>query len=378
MKSDLAVNESREKTVDPQAELYKKSMRRLLQPIQAHLDDESITEIMINGFDNIYVETKGKIVKTTDRFKDEQSWDAAVRNITQFVGKRLTPENLSIEARLPDGHRVHIMQAPAAISGTSVAIRKFSKEKLDMAQLIKFGSITEECAEFLAVVVFLAKNVIISGGTGSGKTTLLNCLSALIPSDERIIVLEDSTELQLQQEHVVQFEVKPADPYGRGGITMRQLFRGTLRMRPDRIVVGECRGGEAIDMIQAMNSGHGGGISTAHANTPLDALARLEVMCLMGGVDLPLNAIRAQISSAIDLVIQISRFHDGRRMITHISEVGPMNDQGQSTSLDIFTLANTPGGTKELKWTGEKPSFASSVLEAKAKLDLRFTNLLWA
>lgn len=363
--------------VDPQAELYKMSMRRLLQPIQVHLDDESVSEIMINGFDTIYVESKGKISKTDSKFRDEESWEAAVRNITQFVGKRLTPENLSIEARLPEGHRVHILQAPAAISGTSVAIRKFAKEKLDVAQLIKFGSITEECAEFLDIITVLAKNVIISGGTGSGKTTLLNCLSAMIPSNERIIVLEDSTELQLQQEHVVQLEVKPPDPYGRGGITMRELFRGTLRMRPDRIVVGECRGGEAIDMVQAMNSGHGGSVSTAHANTPLDALARLEVMSLMGGIEMPLSAIRAQICSAIDLVIQISRFHDGRRMITHISEVGRVDEKGESTVQDIFVLVENDDGIGELQWTGAKPSFVKQVQQARQSLNIDLTEPMW-
>jgi len=364
--------------VDPEAALYQKSMRRLLQPIQAHLDDESISEIMINGFDTIYVESKGKITKTTDSFKDKESWEAAVRNITQFVGKRLTPENLSIEARLPEGHRVHIVQAPAAIAGTSVAIRKFAKEKLDVAQLIKFGSVSEQCAEFLGIAVHLAKNVIISGGTGSGKTTLLNCLSAMIPSDERIIVLEDSVELQLQQDHVVQFEVKPPDPYGRGGITMRELFRGTLRMRPDRIVVGECRGGEAIDMIQAMNSGHGGSMSTAHANTPLDAIARLEVMSLMGGVELPLSAIRAQISSAIEIIVQISRFHDGSRMLTHVSEVGPVNTEGHSTVKDIFVLVEKPDGERELQWTGVRPTFVQQVQQARDELNIELTEPLWA
>jgi len=369
--------ESEAVTLDPQTELFKKSMRRLLLPIQKHLDDESVSEIMVNGFDTIYIESKGKITKTNDQFKDAESWEAAVRNITQFVGKRLTSDNLSIEARLPEGHRVHIVQAPAAISGTSVAIRKFAKEKLDVAQLIKFGSVTEECAEFLEIITQLAKNVIISGGTGSGKTTLLNCLSAMIPANERIIVLEDSTELQLQQDHVVQLEVKPPDPYGRGGITMRELFRGTLRMRPDRIVVGECRGGETIDMIQAMNSGHGGSVSTAHANTPLDALARLEVMSLMGGIDMPLTAIRAQISSAIDLVIQISRFHDGSRMLTHVSEVGRIDDDGNSTVQDIFVLGEESNGARELQWTGVKPSFIEEVKRAKDDLNINLTESIW-
>jgi len=373
----LVSNVIAEPVLDPQALLYKKSMRRLLQPIQKHLDDESISEIMINGFDKIFVESKGKILKTADKFKDEESWEAAVRNITQFVGKRLTPENLSIEARLPDGHRVHILQAPAAISGTCVAIRKFAKEKLDVQQLINFGTMDEQCAEFLGIAVHLAQNVIISGGTGSGKTTLLNCLSAMMPTDERIIVLEDSTELQLQQEHVVQFEVKPPDPYGRGGITMRELFKGTLRMRPDRIVVGECRGGEAIDMIQAMNSGHSGSMSTAHANAPIDALARLEVMSLMGGVDLPLTAIRAQISSAVDMIIQISRFHDGSRKVTHVSEVGPVDEDGRGAVRDIFALVEQPDGTEKLQWTGNMPAIHKQVKQAGKELNIDLTREFW-
>ncbi len=377
METDTPGNESGSSTLDPQTQLYKKSMRRLLQPIQKHLDNDSISEVMINGFDKIYVESGGKLHKTLDQFKDEESWEAAVRNITQFVGKRLTPENLSIEARLPDGHRVHIIQAPAAVGGTSVAIRKFAQEKLDIEQLIKFGSMTRQCAEFLGIAVHLAKNVIVSGGTGSGKTTLLNCLSSMIPADERIIVLEDSTELQLQQEHVVQFEVKPPDAYGRGGISMRELFRGTLRMRPDRIIVGECRGGEAIDMIQAMNSGHGGSMSTAHANTPIDALSRLEVMSLMGGVDMPLSAIRAQISSAVDLVIQINRFHDGTRKLTHVSEVGDVDEKGRSTVRDIFTLAENADGDERLQWTGNQPELNKQVTRAKADLAIDLTSEFW-
>jgi len=342
--------------VDSTSELYETSLRRLLGPVAKHLDDETVSEVMINGFDEVFVERGGRIVKTQDGFRDEDSLQAALRNIAQFVGKRLTPENLSIEARLPDGSRVHIVQAPAARKGSSVAIRKFAKEKLNMQSLIGFGSLTEECANFLGVSVGVAKNIIISGGTGSGKTTLLNCLSAMIPEGERIIVLEDSSELQLQQEHVVPFEVKPADPYGRGGITMRELFRASLRMRPDRIVVGECRGGEAIDMIQAMNSGHGGSMSTVHANTPLDALSRLEVMCLMGDIDIPMAPLRVQICAAIDIIVQISRLHDGSRKITHVSEVNRVGDDAKNTVNDIFV-----SDRGALKWTGNKPGFCDEV-----------------
>ena len=377
MSDNIATLKSVSEVHDPKAELYRKSMRRLLAPIQEYLESEAVSEILVNGFDKIYIEKSGKLQKTDSSFRDEESWDAAVRNIAQFVGKRLTPENLSVEARLPDGHRVHIIQSPAAIGGTSVAIRKFAKEKLDIAQLIEYGSMTPECAEFLNIVVLLAKNVIISGGTGSGKTTLLNCISGMIPEDERILVLEDSTELQLQQDHIVQLEAKPSDAHGRGGISIRELFRGTLRMRPDRIVVGECRGGEAIDMIQAMNSGHGGSLSTAHANTPLDVLARLEVMSLMGGIDIPLSAIRAQISSAIDLVIQINRFHDGSRKITHVSEVGPLDAEGHATVKDIYLYSKTNGAEEKLIWTGHKPTFAEQVNHAKSSLPVSLTEQLW-
>ena len=350
---------------DPGARLYEASLRQLLSPINHHLDDESVTEVMINGHAEIYIEKKGKIVKTDDSFKDEDSWQSALKNIAQFVGKRLTPENLSIEARLPDGSRVHILQAPAARNGSCVAIRKFSKEKLTIEALQGFGSLTAECAEFLTFAVGLKKNIIVSGGTGSGKTTFLNCLSSMIPDGERIIVLEDSSELQLQQDHVVQFEVKPPDVYGRGGIDMRELFRATLRMRPDRIVVGECRGGEAIDMIQAMNSGHGGSMSTAHSNSPVDALARLEVMCLMGDVDIPLVALRPQICGAVDMVVQITRFHDGTRKLTHVSEILGVDDDGKGRVSDIFSLTtDSDNNEKRLEWTGTKPSFSTEVKQS--------------
>ncbi len=348
---------------DP-VELYQFSIAHFLAPVAAFLDDDAVSEIMINGPDEIYIESKGRLTRTDAAFQDADELDAAIRNIAQFVGKRLTPENLSIEARLPDGSRVHIVQSPAARKGVCVAIRKFSKNKLDVAGLIASGSLTEESAAFLSVAVESARNIIVSGGTGSGKTTLLNCLSAMIPDGERIIVLEDSSELQLQKEHVVPFEVTPPDRYGRGGIDMRGLFRASLRMRPDRIIVGECRGGEALDMIQAMNSGHGGSMSTAHSNSPRDALARLEVMSLMGDIEMPLTALRAQIASAIDLVIQITRFHSGERRITHISEVCPLSTNGDYQVRDLFVLQNEVVGDdvrRQLVWTGEVPSFADQV-----------------
>jgi pilus assembly protein CpaF len=342
-------------------ELYSASISHFLGPIREHMADDSVSEVMINGHDEIYVERGGRLERVENRFSDEEALDAALTNIAQYVGKRLTRENQSIEARLPDGSRVHIVQAPAARKGACVAIRKFSKNKLDVHKLVEFGALSEEAAEFLGIAVGLAKNVIVSGGTGSGKTTLLNCLSGMIDEGERIVVLEDSSELQLQQEHVVPFEVVPADRYGRGGLSMRELFRASLRMRPDRIIVGECRGGEALDMIQAMNSGHGGSMSTAHANSPRDAMSRLEVMCLMGDVEIPMYALRSQVAAAIDLVVQITRFHSGARRITHISEVLPLDENGNYQVQHLYDLnqdGSVPAERASLKWTRVKPSFA--------------------
>jgi pilus assembly protein CpaF len=350
--------------MDPLFNLYEETMKRLLAPVVPYLEDESISEIMINGPDEIWVESSGKIRAVDAQFADTHALESAARNICQFVGKRLTPENPSIEARLPDGSRVHIMQPPAARKGICIAIRKFSKHKLSMASLIEFGALTPEASEFLGLCVTLAKNVMVSGGTGSGKTTLLNCLSAMIHSDERIIVLEDSSELQLQQEHVVPFESQPPDKQGRGGIDIRGLMRASLRMRPDRVIVGECRGGEALDMIQAMNSGHSGSLSTVHANNPLDSLRRLETLCLMADVALPLAALRSQVASAIDVVVQVSRLHDGSRKITHVSEIIDIDKDGQYRVNDLFLLTskNIDGKIeKQLEYCGGQPTFAADI-----------------
>lgn len=367
--------------MDQPAELYQFSTAHFLAPIAEYMSDDSVSEVMINGPDEIYIERGGRLIQTGAAFEDADALYAAVRNIAQYVGKRLTPENVSVEARLPDGSRVHIVQSPAARKGICVAIRKFSKNKLDVNGLIKSGSLTDESAEFLDIAVSSARNIIVSGGTGSGKTTLLNCLSAMIPDGERIIVLEDSSELQLQKEHVVPFEVTPPDRYGRGGIDMRGLFRASLRMRPDRIIVGECRGGEALDMIQAMNSGHGGSMSTAHANSPVDALARLEVMSLMGDIEMPLSALRTQIASAVDLVVQITRFHSGERRITHISEVCPLDGKGNYTAKDIFRLtgqADDPDAPRQLAWTGEVPGFVEELRAEGHLSSVRHTEAIWA
>ena len=361
--------------------LYDKTLGHLFSPIKHLLDDESVSEVMINGSDEIYIEQKGLLHKTDASFASELELEAAIRNVAQYVGKRLTEEEPSIEARLPDGSRVHIVQPPAARKGLCVAIRKFSKHKLSIDTLIEYGSLTDSSAEFLKLCVLLAKNIIVSGGTGSGKTTLLNCLSSFIDDGERIIVLEDSSELQLQQEHVVPFEAQAANREGRGGISIRELFRASLRMRPDRIVVGECRGGETVDMIQAMASGHAGSLSTCHANTPLDALSRLEVMSLMGDVELPLHALRTQISSAIDLIVQINRFHDGKRKITAISEVLPLGEDGKYRVHDIYALDFKEGQAASaalLSATGMIPTFAKEINQANLDPLIKSSKAVWS
>lgn len=338
-------------------DLYRETLAHLLGPVQPFLADPSVTEVMINGPDEIYIERAGRLERTDACFTDDDSLRAALRNIAQFVGKRLIPEQPSLEARLPDGSRVHIVQPPAARKGLCATIRKFSDRRLSLADLVTRGTLTPAAAEFLGLGVALEKNIIVSGGTGSGKTTLLNVLSSMIPATDRIIVLEDSTELQLQQPHVLPFEVQAPDRHGRGGMTIRDLFRASLRMRPDRIVVGECRGGEALDMIQAMTSGHSGSLSTCHANTPKDALNRLETMALMAGMDIPLVALRAQVGSAIDLIVQIDRIGAERR-VTCISEVGGLTEAGTLAVTDLFRYGGHP---PSLLPTGVVPSFTEQL-----------------
>lgn len=340
--------------------LFEETLSYLLAPVQTLLADEGVTEIMINGPAEIFAERAGRIERTPLVFADDAALEAAARGIAQFSGKRLTADQLSVEARLPDGSRVHIVQPPAARKGLSMAIRKFSRSKLGLADLVKRNALTEEAAAFLTAAVRIRKNIIVSGGTGSGKTTLLNCLSAQIPSYERILVIEDTSELQLQQDHVVQLEAQQPDRFGQNGISIRELFRASLRMRPDRILVGECRGGEALDMIQAMTSGHSGSLSTCHADTPNDTLARLEVMCLMSGVELPLMALRAQVASAVQLIVQVGRQADGSRRITEIAQVRGLDENHRYVIDNLFRL--TPGTAgPSLVWSGVKPTFAQTV-----------------
>jgi len=287
-------------------------------PIQPLLDDPDITEVMVNGANQVYTERKGKLTLTNVKFEDDEHVLRIIERIILPLGRRVDADTPTVDARLPDGSRVNAVIPPVAIDGPSITIRKFFTEKLTINQLIEFGSITKNMGEFLRACVVSRLNIVISGGTGSGKTTTLNILSSFIPEDERIVTIEDAAELQLHQDHVVRMETKSPNIDGSGAVTIRDLVRNSLRMRPDRIVVGECRGGEALDMLQAMNTGHDGSLTTVHANSPRDALSRLETLALMSGLDMPLGVIREQIASAVDLIVQQSRLKDGSRKITYI------------------------------------------------------------
>lgn len=332
-----------------------------LGPIQPLLDDETVSEVMVNGPRKVYVERKGKLQKTDVAFVDDGHVLRIIDRIISPLGRRCDESSPYVDARLQDGSRVNAIIPPLALDGPTITIRKFSKSPLTVDDLISFGTLSPEMASFLKAAVECRLNLIVSGGTGSGKTTLLNVLSSFIPEDERIITIEDSAELQLRQDHVVRLESKPANIEGKGAVSIRDLVRNALRMRPERIVVGECRGGEALDMLQAMNTGHDGSMTTAHANTPRDMLARLETMCLMAGMDLPLRAIREQVSKAIEVIVQQSRMKDGSRKVTHITEVQGM--EGDVIVLqDIFVYEQT--GMDEngkimgrLRPTGIRPKF---------------------
>lgn len=340
-------------------------------PIEPLLADESITEIMVNGAKQIYVERGGKLVKTNAVFESDDHVLRIIDRIVAPLGRRVDESQPYVDARLPDGSRVNAIIPPLAINGPTLTIRKFSKKPLTIENLIQFGSITPEAVEFLRACVIARLNIVVSGGTGSGKTTLLNILSGFIPEDERIITIENAAELQLRQDHVVTLESRPANIEGKGAVEIRDLVINSLRMRPDRIVVGECRGGEALDMLQAMNTGHDGSLTTAHANSPRDTIARLETMCLMAGMDLPVRAIREQIASAVDLIVQQARLRDGTRKVINITEVQGM--EGDVVVMqDIFQFEQTAfeGGKVigRLKPTGIRPKFMDRIEEAGIRL----------
>jgi pilus assembly protein CpaF len=330
-------------------------------PIQQLLNDDTISEVMVNGPNQIYVEQKGKLRLTPVRFANDEHVLKVIDRIIRPLGRRVDRKWPMVDARLPDGSRVNAIIPPCAIDGSTVTIRKFSKNKLKIDDLIRFGSMTPEMGEFLRACVISRLNVVVSGGTGSGKTTLLNVLSNFIPEDERIVTIEDSAELQLAQDHVVRLEAKPAEVDGSGLVSIRDLVKNSLRMRPERVVIGECRGGETLDMLQAMNTGHDGSLTTLHANTPRDALARMETMSMMAGLDLPLKVIREQIASAIDVIVQQTRLDDGQRKVAYITEVQGM--EGDTVVLqDIFKLeilGKSPEGKiqSELRPSGVRPRF---------------------
>ena len=332
-----------------------------LGPIEGLLKDDSVTEIMVNGSKQVFVERLGKLELTDVKFHDNAHLMNIVERILTPLGRRIDESSPLVDARLADGSRVNIIIPPLSLIGPSITIRKFSKTPLTVENLIAFGTLDEKMASFLRACVKARINILVSGGTGSGKTTTLNVISSFIPETERIVTIEDAAELRLQQEHIVTLESRPANIEGKGAITIRDLVRNALRMRPDRIIVGEVRSGEALDMLQAMNTGHDGSLTTAHANSPRDALSRLETMVLMSGLELPVRAIREQISSAIDLIIQQSRIRDGSRKITYITEVQHMEDNTITTQ-DIFRYEQTgfdEGGKAVGRFlsTGLKPSF---------------------
>jgi pilus assembly protein CpaF len=320
----------------------------------------------------VYVEKAGKLIKSPITFDDDDHVMRIIDRIILPLGRRVDADSPTVDARLPDGSRVNAVIRPVAIDGPAITIRKFRKDKLSIQNLIEFGSITANMAEFLRACVVARLNIVISGGTGSGKTTLLNVLSSYIPEEERIVTIEDAAELQLQQDHIMRMETKVANVDGTGAVTIRDLVRNSLRMRPDRIVVGECRGGEALDMLQAMNTGHDGSLTTLHANAPRDALSRLETLVLMAGMDLPLKVVRQQISSAVDLIVQQTRLKDGTRKVTAITEVVGM--EGDTVVLtDIFKFDQTGVGENnkvlgELRATGIRPIFTPRLEAAGFKL----------
>ncbi|MBI5818815.1 MAG: Flp pilus assembly complex ATPase component TadA [Verrucomicrobia bacterium] len=344
-----------------------------LGPLDDLLEDGDITEIMVNGPDKIFVERRGKIQLTERTFVDDAQVLAIIERIVAPIGKRIDESSPYVDARLADGSRVNAIIAPLSLKGPTITIRKFAKTPFTVADLIRFGTMTEQIADFMRICVLLRKNIIISGGTGSGKTTLLNVLSNFLPKDERIVTIEDTAELRLNQQHIVSLEARPANIEGRGAVTIRDLVRNALRMRPDRIVVGECRGGESLDMLQAMNTGHDGSLTTVHANSPRDTISRMETMVLMAGMELPSRAIREQIAAAVDIICHTDRLSDGTRRVTKVSEVTGM-EKDVVVMQDMFIFKQTgldPRG-KVLGYftaTGSVPTFIDEVRTRGLQLD---------
>jgi pilus assembly protein CpaF len=369
---------AKELSVPYNAAMHKATITEILDevlglgPIERFMRDEDVSEIMVNGPDMVYIERKGKLTLSDIKFENDDHVMRIIEKIVAPLGRRIDESSPLVDARTKDGSRVNAIIPPLALNGPVVTIRKFKKDPLQVSDLVRFGTLSEEMAIFLEACVKIHLNIVISGGTGSGKTTTLNIMSSFIPEDERIITVEDAAELQLRQPHVVRLETRPPNIEGKGAITMRDLIKNTLRMRPDRIVVGEVRGGEALDMLQAMNTGHDGSLTTGHANSPRDMISRLETMVMMSGMDLPQRAIREQIASAVHLIVQQNRLKDGSRKITHITEVQGM--EGEVVVLqDIFHFNQKGVDDKgkiigTLEPTGIRPKFMHRFEEEGIKL----------
>jgi pilus assembly protein CpaF len=334
-------------------------------PIEAVLKDPNVTEVMVNGPNQVYVEVRGKLILANIRFDDDDHVERVINKIVKPLGRQANAKSPLVDARLPDGSRVNAVVRPCSIDGPSITIRKFSKDKLGVADLIKYNSLTEDMAKFLEACVGSRLNVVVSGGTGSGKTTLLNILSSFIPDEERIVTIEDAAELSLQQSHVVRLETKQPVDDKDTSVTIRDLVKNSLRMRPERIIIGECRGGEALDMLQAMNTGHDGSLTTVHSNSPRDAISRLETLVLMSGMELPINVVRKQISSAVHLIVQQSRLRDGSRKVMQITEVLGM--EGENVVMqDVFKFEDEGDGADgkvsgQFSPTGLRPQYEKTL-----------------
>ncbi|MCK5884065.1 MAG: CpaF family protein [Bacteriovoracaceae bacterium] len=349
--------------------VFNDAIASFLHPIRDLLEDESVSEIMINGPKEIFIEKGGLVFKSENTFPDEEALISAMRSVAQSVGRTIDEDNPRLDARLPNGSRIHVVLPPMARNGTTVAIRKFSKDELTLKDLISFGSLSQTAARFLDVCVHLGRNIVVSGGTGSGKTTMLNVLGGRIPKTQRLIIIEDAAELQIHADHVVQFETRKHDPSrGIEGVTIRDLVVSAMRLRPDRIIVGEVRSDEALDLIQVMNTGHDGSMGTVHANNPVEACTRLETLCLMGETKIPPDAIRKMVGSAMQLVVQCSRYHDGGRRTSHISEVLGVDKYGDYICRDIFRWVQRGKDPETGKFIGEMvpcnyvPSFFEEIM----------------
>lgn len=364
--------------------VFEASVGYFLSPLRPFLQDDTVSEIMVNGHTEVYIERRGRLEKTDARFPSHDALLSAVHNVAQYVGREIDADRPILDARLPDGSRVHVVLPPSARRGIYFTIRKFARDIFGLDDLIRLGSLSPAGKEFLEIAVRLKKNIVVAGGTGTGKTSLLNAVSTAIPEEERIVVIEDSSELRLAQPHTLYLEAQQADAYGRGSVTIRDLFKASLRMRPDRIIVGEVRSGEALDMIQSMLSGHAGSLTTVHATTPRDALTRLETLSLMSEVELPVYVARAQVSSAIHLIVQLARYsEDGSRKVTRITEALGMDASNQYQLRDLFVShiqGRLPNGrlVADLQPTGQRPAFADEVREYGLERFVNASAAVWS